>query len=63
MGAKAEGQPLVRSTSGEIRLDEFDRVDLTYSDRNTRLPEGSEYSYSGFMQVKHYFLPQLILNG
>lgn len=43
--------------------DEFDRVDLTYSDRNTRLPEGSEYSYSGFMQVKHYFLPQLILNG
>lgn len=43
--------------------DEFDRIDLTYSDRNTRLPEGKEYSYSGFLQVKHHFMPQLIFNG
>lgn len=43
--------------------DEFDRIDLTYSDRNTRLLPGKESTYSAFVQIKHQISPKLIFNG
>ena len=43
--------------------DQFDRVDITYSDRNRRIELGTELNLSGYMQLKHYFSKKLIFNG
>ncbi len=43
--------------------DNFDRILVTVSEHNGQIKLGSELSLSGFLQVKHYFTPRLIVNG
>lgn len=43
--------------------DQFDRIDITYSDRNRRIELGNELNLSAFLQLKHYFTKKLIFNG
>lgn len=43
--------------------DNFDRILVTLSEHNAQIRQGSEQSYSVFLQEKHYFTPNLIANG
>lgn len=43
--------------------DEYDRVDLFYSDRNRKIELGSEMNISGFLQIKQHLGKKIVLNG
>lgn len=43
--------------------DEFDRIDLYFSDRNRKISLGKEWNASAYCQVKHYFSKHFIVNG
>lgn len=43
--------------------DQFDRTDITYSDRNRQIELGNEFNFSVFTQIKHYFNQNFIFNG
>lgn len=43
--------------------DNYDRILITNSEHNAQLKKGHELSLSAFLQGKHYFTPNLIVNG
>lgn len=51
------------ASSDALLGDNFDRILLTMSEHNAQIRQGSEQSYSAFLQGKHYFTPYLIVNG
>lgn len=43
--------------------DNFDRIVLTMSEHNAQIRQGDEQTYSVFLQGKHYFTPDIIINS